>query len=176
MGPVAFDPVSIDENPTSAPAEPVAASGCPVPHGPIKACPVDHSAFAKEKVKRDVGQELTRWDHLMRRILRIKPGDGATEDSAHRIFSTSIFISATRCLLSYVVFPIFAPALGAATGIGPAIGIPVGIVALCFDVMAGRRVHASKHPYRWIVTAVYLCIMVLVSFLLVRDIYNLIIR
>ena len=45
MGPIAFDTVSIDESPTSAPVEaPVpteapAASGCPVPHGPIKDAP-----------------------------------------------------------------------------------------------------------------------------------------
>ncbi len=109
----------------------------------------------------------------MRRLLRIKPSTDVTEDQAHRVFSTSILISATRCLLSYVVFPIFAPALGAATGVGPAIGIPIGVVALFFDVMAVRRFHASLHPYRWIVTAVYVCIIVLVSFLLVRDIANL---
>ncbi len=116
---------------------------------------------------------LTPADHFVRRLLRIKPSSGVTEDQAHRVFSTSILISATRCLLSYVVFPIFAPALGAATGVGPAIGIPVGILALIFDVIAVRRFHASSHPYRWIVTAVYVCIIGLVSFLLVRDIVNL---
>lgn len=92
----------------------------------------------------------------------------ATE-RAHRLFSTSILLSATRCILGYVVFPIVSPALGAATGVGPAIGIPLGLLALVFDVRGIRRFWLANHRYRWPITALYIAVMVLVTILLVRD-------
>jgi hypothetical protein len=88
---------------------------------------------------------------------------------AHRLFSTSILLSAARCLLGYVVFPIVSPALGAAAGVGPAVGIPLGIVALVFDVRGIRRFWLANHRYRWAITGLYLVVMVLVTVLLVKD-------
>ena len=69
-------------------------------------------------------------DVAVRRLLRIPDGPAATEGAAQRAFSTSILVSATRCLLTYIVLPFAAPALGLAAGVGPAIGIPVGVVAI----------------------------------------------
>jgi hypothetical protein len=85
------------------------------------------------------------------------------------MFSASILISATRCLLGYVVLPIVTPALGAAAGVAPIIGIPVGIVALVFDVRGIRRFFVADHRWRWPITGLYLAVMVLVTILLVRD-------
>lgn len=107
----------------------------------------------------------------MRRILFIsdKPDD-TSDEQVYRLFSTSIIISATRCLLSYVVFPIFAPVIGAATGAGPAIGLTVGSVALVFDVLSIRRFWLAEHRWRWPMTGIYVAVIGLVSVLLANDI------
>lgn len=109
----------------------------------------------------------------MRRMLHVPAAPTIDEERAHGIFTLSILLSATRCLLTYVVFPIVAPALQAATGAGPAIGIPVGVVALGFDVAGIRRFWLANHRYRWMVSVIYLVVIVLVSALLVRDIVGL---
>jgi len=98
----------------------------------------------------------------------VRPTRQANE-AAHRLFSTSILLSATRCLLGYVIFPIAAPALGAAAGFTPIIGIPLGLLALVFDVRGIRRFFVADHRWRWPITGLYLAVMVLVVILLVRD-------
>jgi hypothetical protein len=110
-------------------------------------------------------------DNFMRALLRIHDPEG--EPELHRMFSTSILLSATRCLLSYIVFPILTPTLGVAAGVGPFIGIPIGIVALVFDVRAIRRFFIAEHRWRWAMLALYLVVMVTVSQLIVRDITHL---
>lgn len=114
-------------------------------------------------------------DVAVRRLLRLPDERPARADeAAHRLFSTSMLISAARCLLGYVVLPILTPALGAAAGVAPYIGIPLGIVALVFDVRGIRRFFVADHKWRWPITAIYLSVMVLVMILLVRDVGHLI--
>jgi hypothetical protein len=111
----------------------------------------------------------------MRRLLFVPVGpSGVGDEAVHRMFSVSIFISALRCLLSYVVFPIVTPLLGAATGVGPAVGLPIGVVALVFDVIGIRRFWMADHRYRWGMTLIYAAVMGLVSALLVADIVDLV--
>ena len=110
----------------------------------------------------------------MRRLLCVPPGPPTVgEDAVHRMFSISIVLSALRCLLSYVIFPIVSPALGVATGAGPAIGIPIALLALFFDVVGIRRFWVNDHRWRWAMTAIYAAVMILVSALLVGDIVHL---
>jgi hypothetical protein len=114
-------------------------------------------------------------DLVMRRLLRV-PDAGrspARTEAAQRLFSASILLSALRCLLGYVVFPIVSPALGAAAGVGPAVGIPLGLLALVFDVRGIRRFWLADHRRRWPITALYVVVMVLVTILLVRDVLHL---
>jgi hypothetical protein len=114
-------------------------------------------------------------DRIMRRVLFIDSTSRSVSDSqVHRMFSTSIFVSATRCLLSYVIFPIVAVALGVATGLSAAIGLPIGVAALVFDVIGIRRFWLVDHQWRWRFSALYLAVIVLVLVLLVRDIVNLV--
>jgi hypothetical protein len=116
----------------------------------------------------------SRADSAMRRLLWVPAGPSTVgDDAVHRMFSFSIVLSALRCLLSYVVFPIATPALGLATGVGPAIGIPIAVLALFFDVIGIRRFWLTNHPWRWGMTFVYAAVMVLVSTLLVGDIVHL---
>jgi len=114
-------------------------------------------------------------DVAMRRLLRIDDLPCVkADDGAHRLFSASILLSATRCLLSYVIFPIVTPLLGAAAGVGPAVGIPIGILALVFDYRGIRRFWLADHRRRWAITVLYAAVMVLVTILVVQDVVHLV--
>ena len=108
-------------------------------------------------------------DRAMRRLLRVPDNRvAASEDSTHRIFSTSILLSALRCLLSYIILPVLAP-LGAATSVGPVVGIPLAVVALVFDVRGIRRFWLADHRWRWPMTGIYAVVMAFVVALLVGN-------
>ena len=111
-------------------------------------------------------------DRFARSALRIR--EPASDRDVHNLFSSSIALSATRCLLSYIVFPVLAPWVGALPLIGPAIGLPVGAVALVFDVRAIRRFFKADHRWRWVATALYLVVMAMVATLMWRDISRLV--
>jgi len=117
----------------------------------------------------------SRADLVMRRLLFVPAGPAAVGDEAvHRMFSVSILVSAGRCLLSYVVFPILTPVLGVATGVGPAVGLPIAVLALVFDVIGIRRFWVADHQWRWAMTLIYAAVMALVTALLVGDIVDLV--
>ena len=113
-------------------------------------------------------------DTAVRRLLRIPEGQTATERAAERAFSTSVLVSATRCTLTYLVLPFLLPALGLAAGVGPAIGIPVGLVAIASNVATIRRFWAADHRWRWAYTALALTVIALLLVLLVEDISSLV--
>lgn len=116
-------------------------------------------------------QERSAPDRWARRALRV---DGVVPpQDVHNIFSSSILLSATRCLLSYIVFPFLVPVVGTVGLIGPLIGIPVGVLALVFDVRAIRRFFRADHRWRWVAAGLYLTVMVMVSVLVARDIVHL---
>lgn len=133
--------------------------------------PVTTTAEAPAAARRRPGpQPPTRADLVMRRVLFIPAGGAATESDAQRIFSASILLSALRCLLTYIAFPVITPLIGAATGVAPVIGIPIAVVALTFDVLGIRRFFLAGHHLRWPVTVIYLAVMGMVSYLLAGDI------
>lgn len=110
-------------------------------------------------------------DACMRRLFRVPSERPAVDESeTHRIFGTSIFLSALRCLLSYVVFPVVLPAIGVASSVGPYVGIPIGVLALTFDYLGARRFWLANHHQRWAFTALYAVVGVLVFSLLITDI------
>jgi hypothetical protein len=113
-------------------------------------------------------------DIAVRRLLRIPDGPPAPEDAAQRAFSTSILVSATRCLLTYIVLPFLAPVLGLAAGVGPALGIPIGVVAIGSNVLTIRRFWAADHRWRWAYTAIALTVIALLLVLMVEDIFDLV--
>jgi hypothetical protein len=115
----------------------------------------------------------SRGDEIMRRLLRV-PDDRTPidESETHRIFSASIFLSALRCLLSYIVLPFVLPVLGVARGVGPAIGIPIGALALTFDYLGIRRFWLADHRQRWAFTALYTVVGGMVLALLIVDIVD----
>lgn len=114
---------------------------------------------------------------IIRRVLRIPEvkKTAVEEKKAERLFSLAIVISALRCTLSYVILPFVIPVfgLGATVGVGPKIGIPLGAVALYFDVKGIRRFWIAEHRYRWQMTIIYLMVIALVLFLVIGDIISL---
>jgi hypothetical protein len=118
---------------------------------------------------------VPKGDATMRRLLRV-PTDAAPidESETHRIFSASIFLSALRCLLSYIVLPVVLPAIGLAKGVGPAIGTPVGILALVFDYRGIRRFWLANHRQRWAFTALYAVVGTMVLALVIVDVVDVI--
>jgi hypothetical protein len=118
-------------------------------------------------------QQRSSADVFMRRLLRVEGKPKGRAADADRAFSTSILVSATRCVLTYIVLPFVAPILGLAAGVGPAIGIVISAVAIVFNVMSIRRFWRADHRWRWAATIVSSTIIVLLVVLLMRDLADL---
>ena len=112
-------------------------------------------------------------DMAVRRFLRIPDGPPASERAAQKAFSTSILVSATRCVLTYVVLPIVIPILGIAKGVGPVIGIPIAVAAVVCNVFTIRRFFAADHRWRWAYTALALAIITLLFVTMAKDLVDL---
>ncbi|MDA8373662.1 MAG: hypothetical protein M0Z91_05340 [Actinomycetota bacterium] len=121
----------------------------------------------------------SRSDAAMKRLLRVPvttTSDGtAREQAAERLFSFAMVLSGLRCTLSYVILPFVIPALGlgAMAKVGPDIGIPIGVVALFFDVKGIRRFWVAGHKWRWQMTFIYLAVIGLVTYLVIGDVLKL---
>ena len=70
-------------------------------------------------------------------------------------------------------WPFVLPAVGFATGVGPIIGIVIGVFAMVCDTFTIRRFFAVDHRWRWHFTAIAGSVIVLLSVLLVQDIMHL---
>ncbi len=113
-------------------------------------------------------------DELMRRILRIdEQARRHTDDELRRGFSQSMLVSAVRCILTYLVLPFVAPLLGFAAGVGPILGIAIGVVAITFNVRTIRRFWMADHRWRWAYTAVGGIVMVMLVVLIALDLAEL---
>ncbi len=109
-------------------------------------------------------------DLAMRRLLRVPDVPTKRPPSANKAFSTSILVSAVRCLLTYVLLPFVAPLVGFASGVGPWIGIPLSVLAVIFNVISIRRFWLLDHKWRWGYTLIGSSVIVLVVILMVRDV------
>lgn len=84
-----------------------------------------------------------------------------------------MLISGIRCTLTYVVFPWILPALGLVGGVGPAVGLVIGLVAIASNVASIRRFHRSGHKWRWQITLINVGVMGLLLILLAEDLADL---
>ena len=91
-------------------------------------------------------------------------------------FQRSMLISATRCTLTYVVFPFLLPFLHFLRGGAPVMGVIIGSVALVCDTFTIRRFFAIDHKWRWYFSSIAFGIMCLLSVLLVQDLSTIISR
>jgi len=148
-------PVAHDA-PAAAPAGATIAPGCPIRH--------DGSAVHRSKA-----------DLFVRRLLRIKERPaGQSAASAYAIFQRSMIISATRCTLTYVIFPFVLPGISFLKGVGPVVGVLIGSLALVCDTFTIRRFFSVDHKYRWYFSTIAFGIMCLLAVLLVQDVSHLI--
>ena len=98
----------------------------------------------------------------------------AQADPATKAFSLSILISGIRCVLTYVIFPWVLPLLGFAGGVGPAVGLMVGTVAIGFNIASIRRFWVADHRWKWPITVLNSSVIVLLLILLGLDLAELI--
>ena len=94
--------------------------------------------------------------------------DTSTAD-AESAFSKSVLVSAVRCTLTYVLIPFVFPLIGFGAGVGPWIGLPIGIAAIIANVVSIRRFHRSDHKWKWPMTAINVGILGLVTALVIID-------
>lgn len=71
-----------------------------------------------------------------------------TARSTERAFGWSMVVSGVRCTLAYVVLPFVAPLIGLAPGVGPVLGITIGLIALASNLISFRRFRRSSHRWR----------------------------
>ena len=114
-------------------------------------------------------------DRRMRRLLRL-PVDGprASLVDVHSAFSRSIAISATRCLLTYVMLPLLAPVIHLKGGLGPVLGLVIGAVSVVAIIAATRRFFAADHRWRWGYVAIGGTILVFLAVQAALDIADLV--
>ena len=108
-------------------------------------------------------------DRFMRRLLRLPEGRTATAAEARSAFQKSLFISASRCLLMYIVFPFVLPVVGIARGVGPYIGVAIGLLAMVSIVYSIRRFWRADHSKRWHYTVFGTIIIGFLIYLTVED-------
>ena len=158
---------------TSGPRLAAGATGCD--DGGVSSLPsvaavdvVDAQAASQSTIVRPPA------DQAMRRLLRIdEQARRHTDDELRRGFSQSMMVSAVRCILTYLVLPFVAPLLGFAAGVGPIVGIVIGVVAITFNIRTIRRFWMADHRWRWAYTAVGGTVMAMLVVLIALDLAEL---
>ena len=90
------------------------------------------------------------WDRRARRLLRLDPdGPRGTLRGANEAASRSILISASRCLVTYVLLPVLGPIVGISGVAGPILGLILSAVSVVAIVYAARRFFDGDHRLRW---------------------------
>lgn len=151
------------------------APGTTEADAPVSRCPIDHTAMASGcPVMHNGSGQMSKADMIAHAVLRIPPQHAEVSNGqVYSTFQRSMLVSAVRCLLTYIVLPFALPAVGFAKGVGPVIGIVIGLIALTFNVFTIRRFHIAAHKWRWHYTAIVACVMVLLLVLMVQDIIHL---
>ncbi|MEO8695889.1 MAG: hypothetical protein ABI658_20380 [Acidimicrobiales bacterium] len=157
---------------TEADESPVTTSGCPIDHRALTAATAG-SGGGVCPFPMGAGQRSPA-DMVVRKLLRIRDRPtGLSENAAYSAFQRSMLISAIRCTLTYVIFPFVLPAAGFATGVGPVLGIAIGLVAITCDVFTIRRFFSVDHRWRWHFSAIAGTVICLLLVLMVQDIVHL---
>ena len=97
----------------------------------------------------------------------------AITDADSRTFSLSMVISGVRCGLTYVILPFFAPLVGIGSGVGPWVGLPLGLVAIGANVLSLTRFWSRNHKWKWPMPLLNVSVIVLLSALVFGDLREL---
>ena len=131
--------------------------------------PIDTAAPATTPATPTVVAPSSGPDRFMRRLLRLPEGQTSTADQARSAFQKSLFISTCRCLLMYIVFPFVLPAVGIARGVGPYVGLVIGVLAMVSIVYSIRRFWRANHSKRWHYTIFGTAIICFLIYLAAKD-------
>ena len=93
-----------------------------------------------------------------------------TDSEAQRAFNWAIVISGIRCLIAYILLPFVIPIIGITEGVGPWLGIAIGLVAIVSNIYSIRRFSRSTHRLRKPVIAINYLVIGLLLVLLAVDI------
>jgi hypothetical protein len=93
-----------------------------------------------------------------------KPYPQVSAVGAQRAFSTAMLISGIRCIFAYILLPFAAPLINLAPGVGPWLGVGIGIVAIVANGFSIRRFARSQHRLRKPVIAINIAV---IAFMLV---------
>jgi hypothetical protein len=94
-------------------------------------------------------------------------------NTVQRGFSRSILVSALRCTLTYVILPFLTPLVGLAPGVGPAVGLPLGAVAIASNLFSIRRFWRADHRWKKPVTVLHCAVIGLLVVLVYQDVTRL---
>ena len=110
---------------------------------------IESAATVDAPAPKTSSPERSSLDRFMRRLLILPEGSTATAAEARSAFQKSILVSSVRCLLMYIVFPFVLPAVGIARGVGPWVGLVIGVLAIISIVFSIRRFWRADHSKRW---------------------------
>ena len=91
-----------------------------------------------------------------------------------RTFSVSMVISGVRCGLTYVILPFLAPLVGIGSGVGPWLGLLLGGVAICANLLSINRFWCGNRKWKWPMTVINVSVIALLLFLVVGDVRELV--
>lgn len=122
-----------------------------------------------------LGPPRSEADRFMRRLLRL-PVDGAriSPDAARKAFQTSLMVATVRCLLMYIVLPFVLPIIGVASGVGPWIALPIGVLAIGAIIYSIRRFWRADHSKRWHYTVFGTVVVCFLCVLAVQDLIDIV--
>ena len=115
----------------------------------------------------------TAADRFMRRLLRVRLTDRNLDAAAHRRMRLALFVSAIRCIVTYVLIPVLVPLLSIAGVLAAPVGIALCAVAVVSGVAALRRFWSTNHKGRWMYTAFIAVVFAILAVGLVADISHL---
>ncbi len=102
-----------------------------------------------------------------------KTAIASTTEAEARTFSVSMVVSGVRCGLTYVILPFLAPLVGVGSGVGPWVGLPLGIVAITANVFSIRRFWSGNRRWKLPMAVINLSVIVLLLVLVAGDLSEL---
>ena len=102
-----------------------------------------------------------------------KPGVASMTEAETRTFSLSMVVSGVRCGLTYVILPFLAPLVGVGSGVGPWVGLPLGVVAIAANVLSIRRFWLGNRRWKYPMAAINLSVIALLLVLVIGDLSEL---
>lgn len=81
----------------------------------------------------------------------------------------AMVISGIRCVIAYILLPFVAPLVGLAPGVGPWLGIGIGVVAIIANVFSIRRFARSEHRLRKPIIAINIAVIAFMLVLIAVD-------